>query len=95
MFLHLLQHIQNNDHHILTLLSSRNNELFLGYFRVNLETLVDSHLSMFDSPKRNQVPDEFWKNHIVSTFVETIKWWIAGGMKETPEVITGYFFLLI
>lgn len=95
VFLHLLQHIQNNDHHILTLLSSRNNELFLKYFRVNLETLVDSHLSLFDSPKRSQVPDDFWKHHIVSTFIETIKWWISGGMKESPEAITDYFFLLI
>lgn len=95
VFLHLLQHIQNNDHNILLLLSSRNNELFLRYFRVNLETLVESHLSLFDSPKRSQVPDDFWKNHIVSTFTETIKWWIAGGMKESPEAITNYFFLLI
>lgn len=95
VFLHLLQHIKNNDNNILLLLSSQNNDLFLRYFRVNLETLVESHLSLFDSPKRSQVPDDFWKNHIVSTFIETIKWWIGTGMKESPETITNYFYLLI
>ena len=41
VFLHLLQHLQKNDNNILTLLSSQNNELFLRYFRCNLEILVE------------------------------------------------------
>lgn len=33
VFLHLLQHLQKNENHILELLSCRNNELFLQYFK--------------------------------------------------------------
>ena len=95
VFLHLFQHLQKNDNNILDLLSSQNNELFLKYFRTNLETLVESHMSLFESSKVQTVPMAFWKNHIVSTFVETIKWWIDNGVKERPEVITEYFFRVI
>ncbi len=94
-FLHLFKHLHKNDNNILTLLSSRNNELFLRYFRSNLESLTESQLSLFESKKSTDIPDSFWKNHITSTFIETLKWWIANGMKESPELITEYFFTVI
>ena len=92
VFLHLLQHLQKNDNNILTLLSSQNNELFLRYFRYNIEILVEEHLALFESKRDENIPLSFWKNHIVSTFVETIRWWIKNDMKESPESITEYFF---
>ena len=93
VFLHLVEHLQKNDNNILVLLSSQNNELFLRYFRNNLEILIESHISLFES--NQNVPESFWKNHIISTFLETLKWWIAGGMQESPEVITDYFFKVV
>lgn len=95
VFLHLIKHLQKNDNNILTLLSSHNNELFLRYFRSNLENLIESHLDLFESQKRKNLPETFWKNYITSTFVETIRWWINNGIKESPEVITEYFFAVI
>lgn len=95
VFLHLICHLQKNDNNILSLLSSKNNELFLRYFRTNIENLVESHIGLFESPKYKTLPKPFWKNYIASTFVETIRWWIDNGMKESPEVITGYLFAVI
>lgn len=95
VFLHLIQHLQKNDNNILMLLSSHNNELFLGYFRSNLEHLVESHLGLFESQKSQQLPQEFWIHYVTSTFVETIRWWMDNGMKESPEAITEYFFAVI
>ena len=94
-FLHLFQHLQKNDNNILALLSSQNNELFLKYFRTNLDSLVETHLNLFESLKDKNLPMAFRKNYIVSTFIETIKWWIDNGTKESPEVITEYFFRVI
>jgi len=94
-FLHLFQHLQKNDNNILALLASRNNALFLSYFRSNLEDLVERNLSIFDSQKPADLPVPFWKNYIVSTFVETIRWWIDNGRKESPEVISEFFFKVI
>jgi len=94
-FLHLFQHLQKNDNNILMLLSSQNNELFLKYFRSNLQRLIESQLSLFAARKDQKLPDSFWKNHILSTFTDTLKWWIDNGMQETPETITAYFFTVV
>ena len=95
VFLHLFQHLKRNDNNILQLLSSQNNELFLNYFKLNLKELVASQLVLFESRKSEKLPESFWINHITSTFVETIKWWIDNDMNESPETITEYFFLAV
>ncbi len=95
VFTHLFAHLQKNDNNILALLSSQNNELFLRYFRSNLEILIESQMPLFDSRKNDDIPYSFWKDHIVSTFVETIKWWVDNGMNESPELITEYFLKVV
>ena len=95
VFLHLFQHLQKNDNNILELLSCQNNELFLWYFKINLQKLVVSQLPLFEERKNEKLPDSFWVNHIACTFVETVRWWIENGMKESPETITEYFYLAV
>ncbi len=94
-FLHLFEHLQKNDNNILSLLSSRNNELFLRYFRDNLQLLIQRQHSLFEIRKCKDIPDSLWNDHIISTFVETLKWWIKNAMKESPEVITEYFLKMV
>ena len=91
VFLHLFQHFKKNDNNILELLSSQNNDLFLSYFKTNLKTMIKSQLDLFKTRKNEKLPDDFWINHITSTFVETLRWWVDNGMKETPETITEYY----
>lgn len=95
VFLHLLLHIKKNDNNILNLLSSQNNELFLGYFKENLKRLVKSQLSLFKEKRAEELPEDFWINHISSTFVETLRWWIENGTKESPETLNNFFLLLL
>ena len=95
VFLHLFQHLHKNDNNILELLSCQNNELFLRYFKINLQRLIASQLSLFEMRKSDKLPDSFWMNHIASTFVETVRWWVDHGMKESPEMIAEYFYLAV
>ena len=95
VFLHLFRHLQKNDNNILTLLSCRDNELFLGYFKTNLTRLVKSQRSLFEARRSPELPDDFWDDHISATFVETLRYWIDHGMKQTPEQITRYFLLAV
>ncbi len=95
VFLHLIKHLQQNDNQILELLSGQNNELFLQYFKGNLRELVASQLSLFAHRKHEGLPEDFRINHITATFVETIRWWVEKGMKESPETIAEYFFLAV
>lgn len=95
VFLHLLQHLQRNDNHVLELLSCRNDALFLDYFREELKDLVKSQLPQFAGRKSPELPEDFWIDHIAATFVATVRWWVENGAKQSPEEIARYFFLSV
>ena len=93
--LHLLRHLQKNDNNILELLSCENNELFLRYFKEGLKQLIQKQPQLFGSKKDGNIPDGYWINHISSTFVETVRWWLDNGMKESAETLSEYFLAVI
>ena len=91
VFLHLFKHIQNNDNNLAKLLSCKNNELFLEYFKSGVTNLVVSHIGDFEKKKPSILPHDFWVRHITATFIETLKWWLENGLHQSPELITEYF----
>ena len=95
VFLHLLRHLQKNDNQILELLSGENTGLFFGYFKSGLINLIESQTEIFSSEKYMGLPHDFVVNHIASTFVETVKWWVKGGCMQSPEIINRYFLSVI
>lgn len=95
VFLHLLRHLQENDGNILGLLSSQNNEIFLRYFKDNLKRLIVIQYAEKGLLKNSALPEDYLVNHISSSFVETVDWWVNHQMKETPEQITDYFLAVI
>lgn len=95
VFLHLFEHVKGNDNNIRKLLTSKNNELFLEYFKGEVTKLFKERELEFSSKKPASIPQDFWLNHITATFIETLRWWIETKMKQTPEVIYDYFLKLI
>ena len=95
VFLHLFRHLQKNDNHILDMLSCQNSDLFLQYFKEQLTETVKDQLPLFAPRKSEKLPDSLWIRHITSTFIETLRWWVDNGMKESPEAITEYFYLAV
>ena len=91
VFLHLLRHLQENDRNILELLSSQNNEIFLRYFKSNLKRLIITQYADKGLLKSSSLPEDYLVNHITSSFVETVDWWLSHNMKESPETITEYY----
>ena len=95
VFLHLFMHLSKNDNNVLELLASENNELFFRYFKKNLQKLSASQLPDFEDRISPSLPESFRVNHIASVFVETLRWWVENGMKESPETLTEYFYLAV
>lgn len=95
VFLHLLRHLQENDRNILELLSCENNEIFIRYFKSNLKKLIVSQYAEQGKFNNTALPEEYLVNHISSSFVETVSWWLAHERRETPETITAYFLATI
>ena len=95
MFLHLIQHLQKNDNHILELLSCQNNTLFLTYFKEGLIKLVSSQITTLQPDNIQNLPEDLWANHIANTFIETIIWWLDHKKQESPETLYNYFLSLV
>ncbi len=93
VFLHLIKHLQENDRNILELLNSQNNDIFLRYFKDNLKKLIISQYADKNLLTCNSLPQDYLVNHISTSFVETIAWWLSRKMKETPEELANYFFI--
>lgn len=90
VFCHLLQHLAENDSNILGLLSGENSAYFMRYFKDSLQALIREQYFQKDAP-RTSLPEDFLINHISSSFVEMVLWWIKGGKKERPEQLDRYF----
>lgn len=41
------------------------------------------------------VPEDLAMNHLVGSFAETVKWWIAQKMKMPPEELADHYLRLI
>ena len=94
-FEHLFHHLHKNDNQILELLSCRNNELFLHYFRSSLTALLQENPALFRGRENPGLPEDFWVGHIAATFVETVRWWLQNGRKQTPEELAKYFVMAV
>ena len=92
VFLHLVRHLQENDRNILELLSSENNEIFMKYFKTNLRTLIMTQYVEKGLLKSATLPEDYLVNHIASSFVETIDWWVSRGMKRNAGDDNGVLF---
>ena len=91
VMLHLFFHLQKNDNNILDLLACENNELFLRYFKENLNKMIKDEPRISEFKNGRNIHDGYWVDYVSATFVETIRWWIANGMKESPETLYSYF----
>ena len=91
VYLHLLRHLQENHYHILSLLSSQNKEIFIPYFKSSLKDLIQAQFDTQEISKHLSLPKDYLVNHIATSFVETVNWWLQGGRKEPPETVAMYF----
>lgn len=95
VFPHLFMHLKRNDNNILSLLSSQNNDLFLGYFKEGLYGLIEKEIDTLNIRNAQNLPRDFLITHICSVFVETVRWWVKGGLTESTEQICEYFYTAI
>ncbi len=95
VFLHLLRHLQENALGVLDLLASQNNGIFLRYFKDDVKKLVLAQYAERGLLDGAALPQDYLVNHIASSFVETLEWWLRRGRTESPEQLTEYFLAVI
>ena len=88
---HILYHIADNRHYIKGILSRESGELFMDYFKQRLKEVFAEHLE----PDLENVPDQYVLNHMVSSFAETVRWWIRDNPEYSPEEISAFYLKVI
>ena len=92
---HILFHVRSNKKNIIGILSCESGELFLRYFKMYLSEVISNWIVEAPEAKEKQVPRDFLIDHVSSSFVNMIQWWIKHNMEQSPEVLTSYFLAVI
>lgn len=88
---HILYHLRDHKNDLKGILSSESGELFMRFFREYLEELFLRYLEEFQA----DVPQKYLLNHLVGSFIETVKWWIIGDERYAPEEVVSFYMTVI
>ena len=95
MITHILYHLRDNKRNIIGMLNCESGELFLGFFRQYLSELMATRLLGEGHSSNKNIPYDFLVNHISSSFVGMVQWWIKNKLKQTPEELADCFMAVI
>ena len=62
-------------------------EIFLRYLKEYLYRVFDEHISV-----SGDVPHDYALDFAVSSFAETVRWWLKGHNEYKPEEISDFYF---
>ena len=74
-------------YHISGILSGDYGEAFMRYFKEYLYRIFDGQLS-----EHSEIPKEYRLHHAVSSYAETVRWWLKGHSAYTTEEISAFYF---
>lgn len=93
MIAHILYHLRDNKKNILQILGSESGELFTGFFRQYLNQMLSRGL--IETLPVRDVPEDFLINHLSSSFIGMVQWWIANSLEQSPEQLAAWFIEVI
>lgn len=88
---HLLYHLKEKQREISSILSGDSSDLFMRYFKNYLT-------EMFAKQTVGVViaaPQDYVLNHYVSSFAETVKWWVEKDMSYSPEEVAEFYMGIV
>lgn len=84
---HLLYHLKEKQQDISSILSGESSDIFMRYFKDNLAELFEKQTEVTSTA----VPKDYVMNHYISSFVETVKWWVDKDMVYSPNEIAEFY----
>ena len=84
---HILCHLREKQQHIKGIFSGECGEIFMRYFKEYLYQVFDRQLC-----GSGDIPREYRLDHAVSSFAETVRWWLKEHGEYSPEQISAFYF---
>lgn len=92
----LFEHILENSRLIRGVMSTESADLLLRKIQSYWNKKIEKHLDeLFTDCTKPKVPFDILTNHITSTMIELIKWWLSCNTPYTPQQMDQYFQELI
>jgi AcrR family transcriptional regulator len=92
----MFEHIKENNRVIKGLMKSNSSELLFSRVQLSMNSGVEQYLkSRLPENKEPRIPVTLLANHISSTLIQLLKWWLDNKMKYTPTQMNGYYQELI
>lgn len=88
---HVLWHIKDHAGNIKAIMDGESEKIFTGYFKKYLKEAFKDKIEHIPC----DVPEDFKEQFIIGSYVETVKWWIADGLKMSPEEVVGNFLKMV
>jgi len=92
----LFAHIKDNEKTISDNFMSESGtvlyEKFKDYWRVRVRPMIAAHIPEGQSPS---VPVDILTNHVISTMIELVQFWLQDGLRYTSEQMEQFFYQLI
>lgn len=95
MITHILYHLLDHKQNIIGILTGDSGELFWGFFKQYLDGLMAPQLLGDVYSYHKKIPYAFLGNHISSSFLGMVQWWIKNDLKKSPEEMADYFMAVI
>ncbi len=92
----LFEHVKDNSRLIKGLMSSERSDILLNKIQAYWNHKIEQYLlTQYLSQREPIVPLTLLTNHITSTMLELLIWWISHNMPYSPQQMDEYFQLLI
>lgn len=87
---HLLYHLKEKQRDIASILSGDSSDIFMRYFKHYLTEMFAKQ----SAEVATTAPKDYVLNHYISSFAETVKWWVEKDMSYSPEEIVEFYMSL-
>lgn len=88
---HIFYHLHDEKTLISAILSSESKSYFIDSLKSHLKPITDIILNN-KLVKEKDIPNTLYSSVITNSFIIVVEYWFNNDCKESPEVITNYFF---
>lgn len=88
---HILYHLSESKKNIRAILSCESSDLFMEYFKKLLYGEFEEYSKCFDT----DLPVEYVMSFMVSSFADTVRWWLRAKDNYTPEQMAEYYVKML
>ena len=79
--------LQENQQSIKGILSGECGEVFMRYFKEYLYRIFEGQLT-----SESDIPKDYRLHQAVSSYAETVSWWLKGKSEYSPEQVMDFYF---